>query len=242
MAGLFGGLVDSAVTAAVNAIANAGLDSITSLEYTQDGSLARSTDALANVTTYQYNAFAEQSHVNNAGRAGATSYDRKGQATQQNVDPNALNITTKYEYDFQGRKTRVIEAFGTAAERTTQYDYYDAQQRMQERVDPNGLNMRTQFSYDRDGNVLNKTRFSNGATSENRVTRYVYDNENRLRFAIDGEGGITETLVLRIYQTAFRFFDLAYGATLGVSGFVIVLGLTLLFVYAQQRQDRARRS
>lgn len=54
-------------------------------------------------------------------------------------------------------------------------------------------------------------------------------------------GGITETLVLRIYQTAFRFFDLAYGATLGVAGFVIVLGLTLLFVYVQQRQDRARR-
>lgn len=54
-------------------------------------------------------------------------------------------------------------------------------------------------------------------------------------------GGITETLVLRIYQTAFRFFDLAYGATLGVSGFVIVLALTLLFVYAQHRQDRFRR-
>jgi len=53
-------------------------------------------------------------------------------------------------------------------------------------------------------------------------------------------GGITETLVLRIYQTAFRFFDLAYGATLGVAGFVIVLGLTLLFVYVQQRQERAR--
>jgi multiple sugar transport system permease protein len=53
-------------------------------------------------------------------------------------------------------------------------------------------------------------------------------------------GGITGTLVLRIYQTAFRFFDLAYGATLGVAGFVIVLGLTLLFVYVQQRQDRAR--
>jgi multiple sugar transport system permease protein len=53
-------------------------------------------------------------------------------------------------------------------------------------------------------------------------------------------GGITETLVLRIYQTAFRFFDLAYGATLGVASFIIVLGLTLLFVYVQQRQDRAR--
>lgn len=54
-------------------------------------------------------------------------------------------------------------------------------------------------------------------------------------------GGITETLVLRIYQTAFRFFDLAYGATLGVAAFIIVLGLTLLFVYAQHRQDQARR-
>lgn len=53
-------------------------------------------------------------------------------------------------------------------------------------------------------------------------------------------GGITETLVLQIYQTAFRFFDLAYGATLGVAGFVIVLFLTLLFVWVQQRQERAR--
>jgi multiple sugar transport system permease protein len=54
-------------------------------------------------------------------------------------------------------------------------------------------------------------------------------------------GGITETLVLRIYQTAFRFFDLAYGATLGVAAFVIVLALTILFVVAQQRLDRSRR-
>ncbi len=53
-------------------------------------------------------------------------------------------------------------------------------------------------------------------------------------------GGITETLVLKIYQTAFRFFDLAYGATLGVAGFLIVLLLTLLFVWVQQRQERAR--
>lgn len=54
-------------------------------------------------------------------------------------------------------------------------------------------------------------------------------------------GGITETLVLLIYQTAFRFFDLAYGATLGVAGFLIVLCLTLLFVYVQNRTDRSRR-
>lgn len=53
-------------------------------------------------------------------------------------------------------------------------------------------------------------------------------------------GGLTETLVLKIYQTAFRFFDLAYGATLGVAGFVIVLGLTMIFVFVQQRQQQSR--
>jgi len=53
-------------------------------------------------------------------------------------------------------------------------------------------------------------------------------------------GGLTETLVLKIYQTAFRFFDLAYGATLGVAGFVIVLVLTMVFVVVQQRQERER--
>lgn len=54
-------------------------------------------------------------------------------------------------------------------------------------------------------------------------------------------GGITETLVLQIYQTAFRFYDLAYGATLGVAGFLVVLGLTLVFVHLLRRQERARK-
>lgn len=53
-------------------------------------------------------------------------------------------------------------------------------------------------------------------------------------------GGITETLVIRVYQTAFRFFDLSYGATLGVAGFVIVLSITLIFIYVQQRQAALR--
>lgn len=51
-----------------------------------------------------------------------------------------------------------------------------------------------------------------------------------------GPGGATETLVLRIYNTAFRFFDFSYGATLGVAGFVTVFVITLVFVVLQRRR------
>ena len=51
-----------------------------------------------------------------------------------------------------------------------------------------------------------------------------------------GPGRVTETLVISVYKAAFSSFDFSYGATLGVSGFVIVLVITVLFVYLQRRQ------
>jgi multiple sugar transport system permease protein len=36
-----------------------------------------------------------------------------------------------------------------------------------------------------------------------------------------GPAGSTETLVVRIWNTAFRFYDFSYSATLGVAGLVI---------------------
>jgi multiple sugar transport system permease protein len=51
-----------------------------------------------------------------------------------------------------------------------------------------------------------------------------------------GPGRVTETLVISVYKAAFNSFDFSYGATLGVSGFVIVFVITLLFVYLQRRQ------
>lgn len=52
-----------------------------------------------------------------------------------------------------------------------------------------------------------------------------------------GPGGKTETIVIRIYQTAFRFYDFSYAATIGVAGFMIVLGIALVFLYIQRRQE-----
>jgi multiple sugar transport system permease protein len=52
-----------------------------------------------------------------------------------------------------------------------------------------------------------------------------------------GPAGVTETLVIRIYNTAFRFYDFSYGATLGVAGFVAAIGITLIFLMLQRRQE-----
>ncbi|MBX3080366.1 MAG: sugar ABC transporter permease [Anaerolineae bacterium] len=51
-----------------------------------------------------------------------------------------------------------------------------------------------------------------------------------------GPGGATETLVIRVYNTAFRFFDFSYGATLGTAGFIVVFVITVIFSIMQSRR------
>jgi multiple sugar transport system permease protein len=61
------------------------------------------------------------------------------------------------------------------------------------------------------------------------------------RFAIiylmtgGGPAGATETLVVQVYNTAFKFFDLAYGATIGVVGLAMSLLITAAYFAAQRR-------
>lgn len=50
-----------------------------------------------------------------------------------------------------------------------------------------------------------------------------------------GPGQATETLVVRVYLTAFRFIDLGYGAALGVAGFLCALVITVVFGILQSR-------
>jgi multiple sugar transport system permease protein len=53
-----------------------------------------------------------------------------------------------------------------------------------------------------------------------------------------GPSGWTETIVIRIYNTAFRFYDYSYAAALGVAGFIISLLIVLVFIYLQVRRAR----
>ena len=52
-----------------------------------------------------------------------------------------------------------------------------------------------------------------------------------------GPSGATETIVVRIYNTAFRFYDFSYAGVLGVAGFVMALTVVLVFLAVQRRQE-----
>jgi multiple sugar transport system permease protein len=52
-----------------------------------------------------------------------------------------------------------------------------------------------------------------------------------------GPAAATETIVIRIYSTAFRFYDFSYAAALGVAGFLLALTVALVFLAVQRRQE-----
>lgn len=52
-----------------------------------------------------------------------------------------------------------------------------------------------------------------------------------------GPSGATETIVIRIYQEAFRFHDFSYASAFGVAGFLFALTIALVFLAVQRRQE-----
>ena len=53
-----------------------------------------------------------------------------------------------------------------------------------------------------------------------------------------GPSGATETIVMRIFNTAFRFYDYSYATAIGVAGFVVSLVIAFFFVVLQARRAR----
>jgi multiple sugar transport system permease protein len=51
-----------------------------------------------------------------------------------------------------------------------------------------------------------------------------------------GPSGATETIVMRIFNTAFRFYDYSYATALGVAGFIVSLVITFFFIVLQSRR------
>jgi multiple sugar transport system permease protein len=51
-----------------------------------------------------------------------------------------------------------------------------------------------------------------------------------------GPSGATETIVMRIFNTAFRFYDYSYATALGVAGFIVSLVITSFFIMLQARR------
>jgi len=53
-----------------------------------------------------------------------------------------------------------------------------------------------------------------------------------------GPSGATETIVMRIFNTAFRFYDYSYATAIGVAGFVVSLVVAFFFITLQVRRSR----
>jgi multiple sugar transport system permease protein len=51
-----------------------------------------------------------------------------------------------------------------------------------------------------------------------------------------GPSGATETIVMRIFNTAFRFYDYSYAIAIGVAGFLVSLVIAIFFIILQTRR------
>jgi YD repeat-containing protein len=134
-------------------------------------------DALGNVTTYIKNSEGRLFAVIGADVEGVRQrtfydYDHDGNVITITEDPAGLNQTTTFEYDERGNLIKTRDAGGNTVTRT----------------------------YNSNNQVLSETRYSDtdvdgigpANPEEGLTTRYVYDNENHLRFTISAAGRVTE--------------------------------------------------
>jgi YD repeat-containing protein len=120
-----------------------------SSEFDAANRLVRSTGADGIVTTYRY--------------------DAANRVLERRVDPEGLNLTTRFDYDAMGQVIRVTDPRGTVTETT----YDAAGQVLTQMVDPDRLRIETRYAYDKRGNTVRVT------APGGRVTAYVFDSFGR---------------------------------------------------------------
>lgn len=170
----------------------------TTIGYDDDGNAVSTLDRNNNLTQHAFDAAGRALRVTMAGANGGTStgteYDAAGRPREQ-VDP--AGRVTGFGYDALGRVTTMRDPLG----RTTRLGY-DRAGNITAIVDPAGRT--TALAYDRTDNLLSVT-YSDGVTRQVRfeydaagrrtsmrdgtgLTRYTYDDDDRLLEVIDGAG------------------------------------------------------
>jgi len=192
IAGWTGGLVTTALTTAVGAVANAQTDSSNQVQYDVDGTVLQSTDALGVTTSFGYNAFRElTATVSQLGKltdpAGSSTvqtdrvYDRRGLLLSSTRDASGLNISTAAAYDAFGRAVQTTDANG--AVRSTGYDRAGRTV-----TSTDALGQATAFTYDARGQVTTVT------DRTGKVTTYAYTAFDRTVTVTTPEGLVATTV------------------------------------------------
>jgi RHS repeat-associated protein len=185
------------------------LGQTTTLSYTAQGDLQSATDPLGRTTTLSYTALGRLVEVTTpGGRTTRTEYDAEGRPVRT-IDPRggttlasydalgrlssttagaaavggqpALDVTTSYAYDVNGRVVGVTDALGHTTART-----YDEFGRPASTSDP--LGTITSFGYDAMDRLI-ETSVDGGDGAPARVTSYEYDLAGRpLSVHVDPRG------------------------------------------------------
>jgi YD repeat-containing protein len=180
-----------------------GTGATTSYAYDANGRLLTVTDANGNVSQNAYDANGNlqtaviglksngASAATNDGSAVTTqySYDAANRVLTRSTDPAGLNLTTRYEYDGQGRAVKMTDATGAV----TTYAFNAKGELTRSVVDDvaGGLRLATAFTYDAQGRTL--TVIEGQGTSAAKTTEYRYDVLGRRTHEITDPAGLALT-------------------------------------------------
>ncbi|KHK58654.1 hypothetical protein PI87_02585 [Ralstonia sp. A12] len=142
-----------------------GNGNTTVYSYDADGNLVGTTSPTGQSTSQYDHAGRLIETIDANGNKVDYTYDAANRLLSRTVDPNGLNLVTRYQYDAKGERISTTDANGTVT--LTAYDLKG--QVASQTVDPNGLNLTTTYTYDDVGHVLTVTD-PKGIT-----TQYVYD-------------------------------------------------------------------
>ena len=197
---------------------------ITQYAYDKNGNVKTVTDHLGQVTTHTYDNSGRLFETLDAnGHAVRFIYDLADRIVEKRVDPNGLNIRTKYLFDGQGRTIEVRDGYGTQEERQTQF-VFDRNGRLEQQIiDPNGLALSTRYRYNEAGHQV---RVERGTVTEpgQQVVEYRYDKLGRkieqildpgtdklnisTHYRYDKNGNLTRTIDAKQNSTWFIYNSL----------------------------------
>jgi RHS repeat-associated protein len=162
-----------------------------------------STDTFGQTTNYNY--ATDNLHTTTTTPTGVivtNTFDAANRLTQADEIVSGVTRTTKYDYDKRNRQTRITDANGGV----TEYDYYLDNQTLSV-TDAAAIPNKTKYFYDRAGRLIreesplgirlyqydkvdNRTQ---GTDRNGRITRYDYDNLDRVKSEQWVSGGKTFT-------------------------------------------------